>query len=465
MSERIDRRTFMQAGAAASVAAALPLTASQAGEQPAQPPRRERVKIGIIGCGGMGGGNHNWVNGEEVIAICDVDTRKLAEGRQKSPNAREFRDFRQMIEQVRDLEAVVVSTPDHTHAVAAVMAMKAGLHVYCEKPLTHSLHECRVMRDTARNERARGGGRIVTQMGNRGTIKSGFRRGVELLQAGVLGPVTEVHIWSNRPIWPQGMANRPPERPVPDFLNWDLWLGPAPERPYGEGYHTFAWRGWWDFGTGALGDMACHTANQAFMGLRLGMPTAVEAITVNGMTRESPPTSSKIRYDFPARGEGFPACRVFWYDGNNNDRNRPRPPAELTDRIRRFTNNQVPGSGALFIGERGILFAPDDYATRYFLDPDNLNMRAMEVRESLPRARRDDDADHVGEWINAIKGGPMPMSNFEYACALTEFVLLGNVALRLERRIEWNSERLEATNCRDEAAPLIRREYRRGWSL
>jgi predicted dehydrogenase len=452
MRSRMNRRNFLKTGAAAAAGAAWlagpPAVFSE------DKKTTNKLKIGIIGTHGMGGGNHSGMLSEEIVAICDVDSEHLDKGSAKSPKARRFTDFRKMFDEVKDLEAVVVSTPDHTHAVAAVQAMKLGLHCYCEKPLTHDVSEARVMREVAASTKAKGGGKIITQMGNRGTADNGFRKGVEFLQAGVLGPVREVHVWTNRPIWPQGGDKRPEAKPAPPKLAWDLWLGTAPERPYGDGYHPFNWRGWWDFGTGALGDMACHTANLPFMGLKLGSPRSVEAKT-SGINPEMAPNWCTIVYEFPARGE-LPPVKLTWYDGTlDGKRNGPRnrPSNELVH------GDKLSDSGLIVIGEKGTLYSPNDYGAVQKLYPAD---KAATLQAPTPTLRRV-DGNHYREWIDACKGGPPTLSNFDYAGPLTEFVLLGNVAARAGKKIEWDAEKLTTGSAAGDQ--YLKRQYRQGWSL
>jgi hypothetical protein len=264
-----------------------------------------KLNIATIGAGGKGASDTDHCSGENIVALCDVDQNTLDGRMKKYTTAKGFRDYRKMLEEMqRGIDAVIVATPDHHHAPASVMAMKMGKHVYCQKPLTHSVNEARVMRRVAKEQK------VITQMGNQGSSESGLRRAVEVIQGGVIGAVRQVHVWSNRPIWPQGIDRPSKVDPVPKNLDWDLWLGPAPERPYVEGvYHSFAWRGWLDFGTGALGDMACHTANMPFRALKLGYPKSIEAES-SAMNKETYPLKSKIRFEFPAR-EGMPPLSFF----------------------------------------------------------------------------------------------------------------------------------------------------------
>jgi predicted dehydrogenase len=400
----------------------------------------EKLDIAIIGAGGRGGDNLRAVSTENIVALCDVDEQRAADSFQRFPQVPKYHDFRRMLEErANSIDAVVVSTPDHTHAVAAVRAMQLGKHVYCEKPLTYSVEEARVMRETA----ARYG--VATQMGNQGTASEGFRRGVEIVQAGTLGAVREVHIWTNRPVWPQGL-DRPAETPpVPPHLQWDLWLGPAPERPYHPAYLPFNWRGWCDFGTGALGDMGCHTANLPFMALQLGLPQTVEAES-SGVNAETFPRWSIIRQEFPARGD-LPPVRLTWYDGGQ------KPPAEL------LLGQAMSESGCLLIGDRGTLFSPGDYGGEFKLLPEDRFADYEGPEPTLPRS-----PGHHQEWIRACKGGPPAMSHFEYAAVLTEMLLLGNVALRLGQKITWDAAEMKAVNC-PEADRYLRRTYRQGWEL
>ncbi|MBI1785123.1 Gfo/Idh/MocA family oxidoreductase, partial [Candidatus Sumerlaeota bacterium] len=266
----------------------------------------EKMNIGSIGVGGKGFSDMEGVSSENIVAICDVDWKLAEKAFKAQPKAKRYYDYREMIEKEK-LDAVIVSTPDHTHAPASVFAMQRGLHVYCQKPLTHDVYEARIMRKTAEKYG------VVTQMGNQGTAEDGLRSAVEIIRSGAIGKIKEIHVWTNRPIWPQGLNRPDATPPVPEGIKWDLWLGSAPQRPYNPAYHPFNWRGWWDFGTGALGDMACHTANMAFMACDLEYPDRIEAETSERFA-ETPPKWSVIKYNFPARGN-HPPCTFHWYDG------------------------------------------------------------------------------------------------------------------------------------------------------
>jgi predicted dehydrogenase len=349
-----------------------------------------------------------------------------------------------MLELEKALDAVVVTTPDHTHAAAAIMAMKMGRHVYCEKPLTRAIHEARLMRETA----ARHG--VATQMGNQGHSYDSTRRVVEIVQSGAIGSVREVHVWTDRPIWPQGIDRPADTPPVPAGVDWDLWLGPAPQRPYHPSYLPFNWRGWWDFGTGALGDMGCHNIDTAYWALKLGLPSAVEAES-SGVNSETFPKWSIIKYEFPARGS-LPPVRFTWYDGGK------LPARELFDGVA-LRNNELPKNGTIMVGDKGKIVLRDWNANNFLLLPQEKFAEFKGPAQSIPRAE-----SHYKEWIAACKGGPPAMSNFDYAAALTETALLGNLALRCGRRIEWDAKNMKAIGCA-EADALIRPSYRAGWSL
>ncbi len=403
----------------------------------------EKIRMASVGIGGKGSSDSNDAGRSgEMVAICDIDTGRLDGAANRFKGAKKFTDFRVMLEEMGDkIDAVTVSTPDHTHAPAALMAMRMGKHCFCQKPMTHSIYEARLMGKVAREKG------VATQMGNQGTAGSGLRKAAAMLHAGVLGKVSEVHVWTNRPIWPQG-GDRPAPQPVPETLKWDLWLGPAPERPYGPGYHPFAWRGWWDFGTGALGDMACHTMNMPYAGLDLRDPISVQAET-SGHNGDSYPKWSVITYEFAANDSRGP-LKMVWYDGGK------RCPAELLE------GKSPSASGCLVIGEKGKIYSPNDYGERYeFMG----GAAEMEV-EFTP------SPGHFTEWVEAIKGGKPAMSNFpDYASPLTETVLLGNLAVwtakeagKVGPKVQWDAKNLKATNV-EGLELIVKPEYRGDYVL
>jgi predicted dehydrogenase len=440
MAERITRRRFLKAGAAMAGAIGFPAVLPQKilGAN-------EKLQIAGIGAGGKGEVDVGYCSGEAIVCLCDVDEQNAGNTFAKFPSAKKYKDYRKMLEaEEKRIDAVTVSTPDHVHAPASIMAMKMGKHVYCQKPLTHSIFEARRMAEVARDKK------VATQMGNQGYAHPGTRRLVEIIQAGALGKVREAHVWTDRPIWPQGI-DRPGDSPsVPPTLAWDLWLGPAPERPYHPAYVPFKWRGWWDFGTGALGDMGCHNMGLPFFALGLRDPLSAEA-SFSGRNDETAPAWSIITYEFPALGSR-PPVRLTWYDG------KKKPSRDLVK------GQELPSNGVILIGDKDTLFVPSYWGGGAFLSGAKLE-DFKSIPETLPRlsgAEEDNDRAHHLEWIQACKGGPRAQSSFDHSGPMTEAVLLGNVALRAGRKIEWDATSLTVTNA-PEANKYIRREYRKGW--
>ncbi len=446
----LSRRQFM-GGAAIASAAFMVLPSRVLGRAGFKPPS-EKLNLAGIGIGGQGGHDIGQMLSENIVALCDVDWAHGAGMFRRFPDAKKYKDYRKMLEEQKDIDAVVVATPDHQHAIASLTAMKLGKHVYCEKPLTHTVWEARQMRSVAREQK------VATQMGNQGQASEETRRLSEMIWDNAIGPVREAHVWTDRPsnglfneYWPQGIE-RPKDTPrVPDSLDWDLWLGPAPQRPFHPAYLPFKWRGWWDFGTGALGDIGCHALDPVFRALKLGHPLSVEASSTRVNT-ETYPLASMVTYQFPARGE-MPALKLVWYDGGL----RPPRPAELEP-------DEVMGdNGHLFIGDKGkILKARGGYS----LIP---RSRAREYGDPPKKLAR--SIGHYQEWIAACKGGAPGGANFDWAGPLTEVVLLGNVALRLQlreeltsKRLLWGGEQLRFTNS-EAANRFLKTEYRAGWSV
>lgn len=455
MSSKKTRREFLRktlyAGAGVWVVGSAGCSSFQMTARPRRISPNEKMGIAGIGAGGKGHSDIEAASrGNDVIALCDVDFNEASKSFKAFPNAKKYQDFREMLEkECKSIDAVTVSTPDHQHYVATIMAMRMGKHVYTQKPLTHDVWEARQLTEAARKYG------VATQMGNQGTSEDGLREAVEVVQSGAIGPVREVHVWTNRPIWPQGVKRPTEISPIPASLDWDLWLGTAPSRPYhAKTYHPFAWRGWWDYGTGALGDMACHTANMAFMACKLGYPTSVEAEYADDMNDETFPTWSIIRYEFPARGS-MPPLKWFWYDGGKNK------PAKAVEAIRKLVpGKEIPGSGSIIVGDKGTLFSPNDYGAKYELLPEDKYRDYKKPTPWLPRVSN----DHAGEWLRACRGEGKTMSNFEYAGPLTETVVLGCVAMRAKTKILWDGPNMKVTNC-SKANDYLRREYRRGWEV
>ena len=443
---KFSRREFM-GGAVVSTAAFMVLPSHILGLNGATPPS-EKLNIAGIGIGGQGGHDLEQMESENIVALCDVDWAYASGRFNRYPKATKHKDYRKMLEEQKDIDAVVVGTPDHHHAFASMAAIRLGKHVYCEKPLTHSVWEARQLAAAARDKK------VATQMGNQGQASEETRRLIEYVAAGAVGKVREAHIWTDRPsnglfaeYWPQGVT-RPKDTPsVPDTLSWDLWLGPAPERPFHPAYLPFKWRGWWDFGTGALGDIGCHAFDPVFRALKLGQPLTVEA-TSTRVNEETYPLGSIVTYHFPERGE-FPPCKLVWYDGGL----RPPRPEGLDD-------EQVLGdNGRLIVGDHGFFLGNRLY-------PETRRKEFSEPAKTLPRS-----PGHYKEWILACKGGQPAGSNFDWAGPLAEVVLLGNVGLRVglrekltRYRLAWDAQNLKFTNL-EEANKFLRRDYREGWSL
>jgi len=441
----------------------------------------DKLNIAAIGVGGKGNSNIRDASGlnpdtletiENVVALCDVDEERAAGTFKQYPDAKRYQDFRKMLDEMgNDIDAVIVSTPDHFHAVAAMPCMQLGKHVYVEKPLTHNVYEARMLTKAAREYD------VITQMGNQGSSGDDIRRIEEWINAGVIGEVREVHAWTNRPVWPQGLKRPKETQDIPKTLDWDLWLGPAPYRPYHSTYLPFSWRGWWDFGTGALGDMACHIMDPAVRALKLGYPTSVEAFastyTENWQEytyTESPPNSSMIRFEFPER-DGLAPVTLTWYDGGL----MPWRPTELKDGEQMGDS----GGGVIFVGDKGKLMC-GTYARNPRLLPTSLMDYFKEPEPTIPRVK----VNHQRSWVEGIKGGPKPSSNFDYAGKLSEIVLMGNLAIRSfftqeefknaagntqkvftgRKKLLWDGENMRITNY-DPANHFVKREYRDGWTL
>lgn len=443
----VSRRAFLQRAVAAS--AAMDLALAQGQQKKVSP--NEKLNVATVGAGGKAGSNIQSLVSTgrvNIVALCDVDDHRAAGTYKKFPSVPKFKDFRRMLDRIKDVDAVLVATPDHMHAPASLGAIQLGKHVYCEKPLTHTVHEARVLAEAARDKG------VATQMGNQGTAFEGPRLLKEWLAAGVIGTVREVHGWSDRPthegkiLWPQGV-NRPKDKPpIPKTLDWDLWLGPAPKRAYHSAYVPFNWRGWWDFGSGGLGDMGIHDLAPVFDALNLDAPTQVTASSTL-FNDETLPLASAVHYDFPKRGNR-PAIKLHWYDGGNLP---PRPdelePGEELD----------PEDGLIFVGDKGKILVEGWGGERPRLIPKARMEDFTPPPKTLPRS-----IGHHLEWIEACKGGTPTGSSFAFAGPLTESVLLGVVAVRTRRTLNWDSKNLTVTNV-PEANAFITKTYRPGWEL
>lgn len=450
---KLTRRAFLAATTTSAILAGCTTTTgprlSTARVIPRKLSPNEKLNVAGIGVGGMGQGDIMHCRPENIVALCDVDWDKAAETFQRLPAPKRYKDFRVMFDEMGDeIDAVTISTPDHTHAVAAYWAMMTGHHVRVQKPLTQTIAEARLLANTAAE---RG---VVTAMGNQGHAQNGVRELCEMVWAGAIGQITVAHSWTNRPIWPQGLSRRPPARPVPDTLDWDLWQGPAPWREYSEGYLPFRWRGWWEYGCGAIGDMACHIMDPVFWALKLyeAPSYAVEVVEQTGMTEESFPKSSIIKFEFPARGDMGPVT-VFWYDGEL----LPERPAEIPEDEQLGEGN----NGSLFVGTDGYL-TTGTYGSNSRILP---AARMVDYVKPDPVIERIPEENSYLHWINACKTGTEAVSPFSYAGPLTEVANMGNVALLAGERIEFDVASMTVTNNKEANQFLGRQQYRRGFDF
>ena len=410
----------------------------------------EKLNLAVIGCGGRGAGNLGEVLSENIVALCDVNERNLDAAAARHSQARKYVDFRKLYDEAKDIDAVVISCAEHTHAFATLPALQLGKHVYCEKPLTHSVWEARRIIEAAR------AAKVATQMGTQIHALSNYRRVVELVQSGAIGPVREAHVWVGR-AWglqsPEAaqrnrdivtVSERPTgSAPIPSGLHWDLWLGPAPERPFHEVYFPGPkWYRWWDFGGGTMSDLGSHWNDLPFWALGLRHPLTIEAAGPPPHP-ELAPASMTATYEYAARGDQ-PPVQLTWYQGEE------KPALWREGKIPKWD------SGVLFVGSKGMLLA--DYMKRMLL-PEEQYTDFKGPEHTIP-----DSLGHHQEWIHACKTGAPTTCNFDYSGALTEANHLGNVAYRTGRKLTWDAQKLKATNT-SEAERFIRREYRRGWKL
>jgi len=468
----MDRRKFIKRAGLGTAALAAPWaiggTARAAVRKGRIIPEDQKLNIACIGCGGQGGQDIYGVGRENIVALCDVDQDRAAGVFKRRPDTPKYTDYRKMLKEMDEqIDAVTVSTPDHAHFPAAMMAIEMGKHVFVQKPLAHTVWEARQLSLAAREHE------VITQMGNQGHALEGARLFREWVQAGVIGPVHEVHAWTNHhgKGAQRTMDKRPEETPpLPETLDWNLWLGVAPERPYHPIYVPFNWRGWWDFGSCALGDMGCHVMDAAFWALNLRYPTSVEAETAE-VFAETGPDWSIVTWQFPDRDtipahlseewkerlrkhlptrDKMPPVKVVWYDGKK----KPPRPKDLED------DRELGGHGLLLIGEKGTIYNDGAYCRKPRLIPES-KMQQMQPKlppKTIPRVQ----GGHYAEWIRACKGGPKPGSNFEYSGPLTEMVQLGNVAIRTGKKLQWDGDNLRCTNV-PEANEYVNKKYREAY--
>ncbi|HOJ61325.1 MAG TPA: Gfo/Idh/MocA family oxidoreductase [bacterium] len=461
MNTQITRRGFLIGSAAALTAGCA---TSKVRRVPIVQSRRvspnETLNIAGIGVGGKGYSDVETCDSENIVALCDVDWNSAAGAFNRFPKAKKFKDFRKMLDECPEIDAVTISTPDHTHAIAALRCMERGKAVYVQKPLTHKVNEARILREAAHRYG------VATQMGNQGAATDMHREVCEWIWAGLIGTVREVHSWTDRPKgwWPQGIPGPLAEEQVPEHLDWDLWLGPAPFRPYNSGYCPFRWRGWWDFGTGALGDIACHNLSPVAKALRLEYPISVECLHVKDANDQTFPTESILHYRFPARGN-FAALDLYWYDGLLK-------PKRLEE-IRNAGELVKEKTGNLFVGDQGMILMSGRNERNFlivggeivedFPKPDPIIPRLPNLR--TPEGKQDADRMHKLDWILSIKTGSESGTNFDHAGPLAEWVVMGNISLKFpKQRLDWDGPAMRFTNNK-EANAYVTKEYRKGWEL
>ena len=453
-TKKIHRRDFLR-GASLSAAAFSIVPRHVIGGKGYQAPS-DTVNVAAIGAGGMGAANMSQLTSQNIVALADCDYNRVRESvanenrqvlRQAYEKAKWYKDFREMLDKQKDIDALVIATPDHTHAAAANMAMKMGKHVYVQKPLTYTVHEARTLRKTAKETG------VVNQMGNQGHSSDDARRINEWIQAGAIGVVREVHVWTNRPIWPQGIPRPTEQVKVPKDLDWEIFLGPAPYVPYHPAYHPFAWRGWVDYGVGALGDMGAHLIDHPYWALGLDYPATVEASSTPWGGKDekaSYPLSTTVHYTFASRGM-LPEVHMHWYDGGL----MPPRPDVLPDEVQLDRTG-----GVIFVGEKGILMHKT-----YGSDPQMYPQSLMQEYADTPQKYKRITTSHEMNWIEAIQGKAEATSPFEYAAPLTETMLLGVVALHAPgQTLRYDSKAMAFTN-NTEVNQYLQRNYREGWKL
>ncbi|MFH1923771.1 MAG: Gfo/Idh/MocA family oxidoreductase [Planctomycetota bacterium] len=450
MSGSTTRRDFLKKTTlAAGAAATMSLVPRHVLGGPRQIPPSEKMNVAGIGIGGMGAGNLRNLESENIVALCDVDPNHAAGTVKRYPNAKFFTDYREMLDAQTDIDGVVIATPDHTHAVISMAAIRSGKHVYCQKPLTHDVYEARMLAQAAKEAK------VATQMGVQGHSGEGLRQICEWIWGGLIGEVREVDAWCSLTYYPWGHAGwssswsqRPKETPpIPEGMNWDLWIGPASMRPYHRAYHPATWRCWWDFGSGMMGDRGAHTFDPIFSALKLPAPTSIDATTC-GNTPEVHPLSAIVTYEFPAR-DAMPPVTLTWYEGT-----RPPRPADLED------GRQMPAEGGmLFKGTEGTIMA-GVYGQSPRIIPEEKMQKAVLPEKTIPRV----PDSHELDWVRACKSGEPAGADFSYSGPLAEACCLGNIAQRVDTRIHWDAENLQVTNVAD-ANQYVRTQYREGWTL
>ena len=460
--KHISRRTFFFMSGAAALAGCA--------TAPTRPSIRvsanDRLNIAGVGAGGQAFGDLNDIirDTENCVALCDPDVARAQNGFRRWASAAKYRDYREMLDKEhKNIDAVVIASPDHMHAAPALAAMELGKHVFVEKPLTRAIYEAEVLLQAARRYN------VATQMGNQGHSGDGVRQMCEAVWAGLAGDITEVHIWTNRPVWPQGIAEPLPAQPVPDTMDWDLWIGVSPMRPYNEGYAPFSWRGWWDFGCGALGDMGCHIMDPAYWALDLSTPTSVECIRQDDANDQTGPTKAIVKYEFPQRVNQYaseylgrqvpmPPVVVYWYEGGL----QPERPAGIPENEQLGDGN----NGSLFVGTRGML-TTGEYGGNTRLVPASVMEARQDEFDRLEQVipRVETRGGHRRDWVRACKEGTPSASHFEYSVPFTKTVLLGNLAMQTGEKIYWDAQNDRVTNNVPGVEALIKPPYRAPYTL
>ena len=453
----VSRRNFLRH--AATVAAAVYIVPQHLRGQ-GNTAANNKLNLAAIGVGGIAKFNlKRCADDANIVALCDIDPNYAAKTFKEYPNAKTYMDFREMLDKQKEIEAVLIAVPDQSHAVVGMACIRARKHVYIQKPLAHSVYEARVLTEAAREHK------VVTQMGNQGHSGEGARLTCEWIWSGAIGKIREVHAWTNRPVWPQGVeVERPTDTPPPPAgMDWDKWIGPAPYRPYHPAYHPGNWRAWWDFGTGSLGDLGCHVLDCVFWAMKLKYPTSVEGCISTywqGLWKKTEPKNENypratiVRYRFPER-EGMPAMNLTWWDGGLMP---PRP--EELEEGRKMGDSE---GGVLFIGDKGTLMC-GCYGKSPRLIPETAMKELQRPPKTIDRIPGGEDG-HEKDWIRACKGGARACSNFDYSGPMSEMVLMGNLAVRYpDRRLLWDGEKMMVTND-TQANSYVKRNYREGWTL
>ncbi len=447
--KKISRRSFVKGSV--SAAATISIVPAHVLGGPGKNPPSDKVNVAIIGSGGRGGSHVKGARGQNIVALVDADNRRFPSGHK---NAKKFQDYRVMFDKMhKSLDAVSIATPDHNHAPAAMRAIEHDLNVYCEKPLTQLVSEARILTEAARKHK------VITQMGNQGHCGEGYRILCEWIWDGAIGEVLETHSWTNRPIWPQGFDKCPPPKPVPDNLDWNAWLGPAPMVKYHDGLHPFNWRGWWEYGSGALGDMACHIMDGAFWALHLKYPTSVTLMEADGLNDLTYPKSSHIMWEFPERKSPagvkikLPPVKVHWWDG------KKRPP--LAEELEKKYERRLGDNGTIYVGTKGTMYTGGTGGGVQIIEPDLLKSYDR-PEKTIPRV----SGNAFAHFYKSIKAGKDTCANFDYAGPFTETVQMGNLCLRagVGKKVLWDGKNMKVTNMTG-LNQYITRDYRKGWAL